>query len=1794
MKFDPATAKLEFDPSTANIEEPNLRDTVAKAFEPAGLDVEQAEQVKTLSYLEQKGYGVSDGTAETYQQALFGGKPWSAINSQLAEQLSMTSLGPVKNAAKTKPIRVPDFVMTDGGVTEFSGFNGAGSEQVLPTGAKYGGILAEAAAQAPIGAIYGAPAAVAAGLSTGFNFVGDLARGSGIEDLFYDAGRRAGDFSDKLSASADQATEFTQMLTDAPKDIRENIAGQFMAGGGSMLGFIATRGAGKGAVPAAMTGSLYKESYSRFSDKYSPEEAKKLALMYTSVWVPLEMYSFGQYTKPLKGGGLKAMLRKGGEAIPEALTETGEQWTADAVVNEISDPVEYMKTAAMTYVTTLFVAGGVEFGARNYQIGKTKATLTKSGMTDARAYDTAIRLAQAETQAEYDKILDESVKSSDQLSGILNNALADIADVVQPVTEVTGYNGGVITFDDLATYRNKDGFVESLDDSPQAELLKKAITENDEAALAEYNQGLLGVAEEASAIETESQQATNELSEQEEIKPSGKKSIFSGTMAADYFLNGGAGAMRSTEYLLQAYSGMFSRVSDQIEEIREKYKQEITDNGLDDISKFKDSELYSKIMEEIRGVVTGSYNKAEAENILTELFKHPSGTPVKTGTRIRSQIEALDTSVETPTQEAPATAASLDEQTDPNTALRQRDARALLQAMGSEKQIGSQVITDEALLQKVRDSGMVDDALNISRRLLKTGEAHTAEEHIALVLATNDRITRINELNQRLNEAVANGEDTDGIIADKAILNEDLETIALASDKSGSPLGRALRVRRLKPDLTYDEPSVRARATVIKGEKLTETEFKELADKTKELKEWEELAEALQKDIEALQARSSKDMAQEVVTKELSRVKSERKKSEIKKTRADAKAKLLEMGYRVNDIVGLPFEAAKIISDIAISHIQEGATTLEEVVRRVIEDVPDASPKNVYDSLGGRVKRSVEKAKSDVDSTIKELKSQAKLYGQIEDAMNGVFDPASPQKPSSKEVSDLRLKLKLYGASVKNTEMDNLRVEAILEHLADIDDMIERVYRPIRVIRTKSDALKEAERLLKIGNAELSAQNRIAILEEILRGDEQNYKPHKDLSGTSQRLEKFRAEIAMLKEEIAKGKEAERKAKKEAEKAEKEAAELELITGEIEQAFRRIKKPSQPAEQKNADLKLIRSRQDKIFSLIDRLNGVSTAKPIAKVEVEDSAGYLGMINSLKEEIAKKQAEENAIKAQAKREQKADEKIAKLTDEVEKFYREIPTTTKEQQKTGREEQIAALNEAKRQQDQIANLIEILRNKKVPERTAAQTKADPEGYVATINNLRQEIQNSEWHKEWQKIRHEAKKLAQTNEDIAELERRIRENDLEGFVTPRKERIILDQNLVEAELRKFQLKREIERRIRALKPKTWKDWAHDIYNIPRAAKLTADLGHIFLQGGVPLSNPRKLNIFKFGNASFKALASQEKADIINKWVSENENYQDGIDHGLAIVEEGAQMHGVERMLQASLLDETPFIGRITEASSRAQLTGINLLRMQMYDGFIRRHPEATDEEKTTMCSVINVVTGKATDRFTKFIARDADWLLTSTTFAMSRIQTPFQIFRPKVFLSKSIRDEVIADGVWFLSVRLGIMGLLAGLFPETIHIGSNPASVTFGCLIIDLGNGYSRIYDPWAGLKTVARVAYKILDGEEQPLAPIAEFFASKITPPLALLYNVVHGKKFPNQDVSRLEAIVRGILPVSLEGVVDDMAADTGVADLLSANLINAFGINSYTMKTEDLEGKTTWSEKRIADAEREYRKQEKEE
>jgi hypothetical protein len=112
-----------------------------------------------------------------------------------------------------------------------------------------------------------------------------------------------------------------------------------------------------------------------------------------------------------------------------------------------------------------------------------------------------------------------------------------------------------------------------------------------------------------------------------------------GVIASDYLFTGGRGVILSTDYLLQALTSSFEYAGKQIDTIRNKYAAELG-NIKDDIG----TEVYSKMMQEIKAVISNTYQNKKAEDLFDKILNNATGFISREGNQVSSSLDVLNES----------------------------------------------------------------------------------------------------------------------------------------------------------------------------------------------------------------------------------------------------------------------------------------------------------------------------------------------------------------------------------------------------------------------------------------------------------------------------------------------------------------------------------------------------------------------------------------------------------------------------------------------------------------------------------------------------------------------------------------------------------------------------------------------------------------------------------------------------------------------------------------------------------------------------------------------------------------------------------------------------------------------------------------------------------------------------------------------------------------------------------------------------------------------------------------------
>ena len=564
----------------------------------------------------------------------------------------------------------------------------------------------------------------------------------------------------------------------------------------------------------------------------------------------------------------------------------------------------------------------------------------------------------------------------------------------------------------------------------------------------------------------------------------------------------------------------------------------------------------------------------------------------------------------------------------------------------------------------------------------------------------------------------------------------------------------------------------------------------------------------------------------------------------------------------------------------------------------------------------------------------------------------------------------------------------------------------------------------------------------------------------------------------------------------------------------------------------------------KTFDLVNVNLLAETTKGEKLTEEESSA--------LKEKSEELKSVEKDLKKLA--DGKIDERDA-IIDEVERAHRRLRKPNRK--KADKNEDVKLI---KKRQDAIFSVIDEINNGRVEgEQIKKVSQPDSEGYLEMLTNLKSELS-------------ELRKTRSLEGQISQMEQDIESGDISKYDT-QSESFKEAEHTMLLRARKIALQKEINRQIADLKPRTIGRTASDVWDIFRNLKLTADAGHLLRQGGVVMSNPKmwKGDVQTFYSESLKALL-KENADVLDATIMSQKNYHRWKLAGLAFIEEGQQLDAREEILMNGVLGRAPLgIGKAQRAFGRMQISGTNLLRMLAAESYAGDVDNMTLQEMRDIATAINILTGRGATVKDPKVNKVLNKILTSPSFTASRFQAPFLLAHrgtdgKLLWENKKLRNRVLQDYAWFVGTRMALMGLIAAALPEA-EIGDDPEHWTYGRLIVNVGGGKSRVYDPWAGIVSAYRALFPITKGDSG--GALKKVFEGRKHPSLSSLEEVAFGKTFYGEDIDRRTAALKAFLPISIDGVREAIKEDTGVLDLLASVSTDVMGIGSTLVDTRKL-------------------------
>ncbi|KKQ11393.1 MAG: hypothetical protein US25_C0087G0001, partial [Candidatus Moranbacteria bacterium GW2011_GWE1_36_7] len=462
------------------------------------------------------------------------------------------------------------------------------------------------------------------------------------------------------------------------------------------------------------------------------------------------------------------------------------------------------------------------------------------------------------------------------------------------------------------------------------------------------------------------------------------------------------------------------------------------------------------------------------------------------------------------------------------SALNKSEIEALREEFGIDKLEEAERKSILTSLNNAKDAGLKDSSLTLADQILKEPRMITDAEHAGMVMKSRDLRDEYNSLTKEISNRIEIG---DELTARKLKTNADvildqLDKLTQASDFAGREIARALNIRKMRVQgEDYDLASVLQRARVSKGAKLTDEEYAKFKQLSEQLGESEKEVKRLKDDFDKLSKENEKLAAQKVTEREARNARIKKSaitsREKILKERSDIKKELRALGFRLNDVSGITAEGSYLVGKLAVNYIKEGATNLNEVVQKVLADLPDLTERDVWQALNSRDPNKKEQQTKEANKRIFQIKRQAQLLADIKNAEEGIFKETKKIPPSPDEIAELRKHLTKLRTEAYRSELDNKKLEKALQTINELQDQLAGQFRNVKKKRPvdppEMDSIKgKISELRRMMNAE----DRLTDLQEQLRTGEFKVKDSVEKKQLPADLERKIIEANVLKKKI--------------------------------------------------------------------------------------------------------------------------------------------------------------------------------------------------------------------------------------------------------------------------------------------------------------------------------------------------------------------------------------------------------------------------------------------------------------------------------------------------------------------------------------------------------------------------------------------------------------------------------------------------------------------------------------------------
>ncbi len=418
-------------------------------------------------------------------------------------------------------------------------------------------------------------------------------------------------------------------------------------------------------------------------------------------------------------------------------------------------------------------------------------------------------------------------------------------------------------------------------------------------------------------------------------------------------------------------------------------------------------------------------------------------------------------------------------------------------------------------------------------------------------------------------------------------------------------------------------------------------------------------------------------------------------------------------------------------------------------------------------------------------------------------------------------------------------------------------------------------------------------------------------------------------------------------------------------------------------------------------------------------------------------------------------------------------------------------------------------------------------------------------------------QVRKHMNMQDELARLQKQIEAGDFEVPKEVVKEPLPPEMERLQVEL--AVARKRIRGAVEELAPWTTKRQIAEGVNFLRTLKATADMSATFRQA-FPLIARRPLTTGKNFAKAFKAFFSEYTAEAIDHAIRSNDGQYLRDRSKLDLSQLDGKPTAREEFISSGIAEKIPALGKVIRASNRHMVTFLNLMRVDAFDQFVRKYPNATRAELDAWANTVNVFSGRG-DLVKGGPILGA--LAFAPRFAASRIQGPFQIVRPSIWTQPRVRNEVALDMIYTLGLGSSILTMahFAGF-----EVGLDPEESDWGKIRI----GNTRI-DIWGGFQQPMRAIVRLgmwgtgtatrrADWEEI----VTRFARYKASPLINLAEEAITGESVVGEERTLPESVLRSLTPIIIEGIVDAYREE-GLGEAAIAGGADFVGIGANTYK-----------------------------